>query len=83
MCGAAHGPDHDDPQASSVCDLYHGFGRADLPRLEAALSHHEKELLWQLALGVGPEGLARRFGSEPDAVRGDLAALEGRLREMV
>lgn len=79
MCGADHGPEHDDPTASRICDLYHEFAPADLPRLGVQLDEREKELLWHLALGIGPEGLARRGGAEVTHVRGELEALEGRL----
>jgi len=82
MCGADHGPDHDDPAAATLCDRSHAFARADLPRLEAALDAHEKELLWQVALGVGPDGLARRFGVEVTHVRGELNDLVQRLDEL-
>lgn len=83
MCGALHGPEHDDPAAAEVCHLYHGFARTDLPRLEEALSAREKELLWHVALGIGPEGLARRFDSHPEPIRAELTRLAGHLTELV
>lgn len=82
MCGADHGPEHDDPVAALVCDRYHAFGRADLPRLDVSLDEHEKELLWQVALGVGPDGLARRLGVTPVDVRGELTDLARRLDQL-
>lgn len=82
MCNAAHGPEHDDPAAAEVCDLYHRFHRSDLPRLERSLDPREKELLWQVALGVGPEGLARRLDTTAEAARGELRALAARLAQL-
>lgn len=82
MCGAAHGPDHDDPAAAAVCDAYHGFTRAELPRLERELGDRERELLWTTALGLGPEALARRLASPVGTVRAELTELAARLADV-
>lgn len=86
MCGADHGPEHDDPLAAEVCDLYHALyergGRPAIARLSFLLGDHEREVLWHLAVGVGPDGLARRFGSEVSHVRGELNDLARRLESL-
>lgn len=82
MCGAQHGPEHDDPLAARVCDLSHQFGDDDFDRIQGALDERQKELLWTVALGIGPDGLARRFGSTPDRVRVELSGLADRLVDL-
>lgn len=82
MCGAHSGPDHDDPAASGLCDAYHHFSRADLPVLERLLDERQKEIVWQVALGIGPEALAGRLGSRVDDVRAEMRALTRRLAEL-
>lgn len=79
MCGAHDGPDHADPVASELCDAYHSFTPADLPLLEAELDHRHKEILWQVALGIGPDALAGRLGVPADHLRGDMRRLTRRL----
>lgn len=82
MCGAHSGPAHSDPAASELCDAYHGFSRADLPRLERSLDDRQKEIVWQVALGIGPDALAARLGAAPDGVRDEMRALTGHLHRL-
>jgi len=83
MCGAHFGPDHDDPAASELCDTYHAFTPDDLPALEATLTDREKEIVWHVALGIGPDAIATRLTpspgpSQPD-VRAEIRALNDRM----
>jgi len=82
VCGAHRGPDHDDAAASALCDAYHGFTRADLPVLEQALGEREREIVWKVALGIGPEALAGPLRSTPDALRVEMRALTHRLETL-
>lgn len=90
MCGAHSGPDHDDPAASELCDTYHAFTPDDLPVLEASLTDREKEIVWQVALGIGPDAIAARLGSPDDTagrrphegVRAEIRALNARMRAL-
>lgn len=80
MCGAHSGPDHDDPSAAELCDSYHRFDRSDLPALERGLDDRQKEIVWQVALGIGPSQLAERLGCDINSVRGEIRSLTERLR---
>lgn len=77
MCGAAHGPAHDDPAAATLCDRYHALGREDVARLARSLDERQRELLWLVAVGLGPDAVARRTGTDlgPDGVRAEMAHL--------
>lgn len=82
MCGAHTGPDHDDPAASALCDAYHRFERADLPLLEGALGERDREIVWQVALGIGPEALSARLALPVHDLRSAMRALTGRLLDL-
>ncbi len=71
-----------EPLVAALLALFHGFSDDDLPRLQAALDEHDREVVWKLAMGIDLATLAAQLKTTPSALRSDVARLVGVLADL-